>query len=275
MRKAICHYSFHRRWRAERWTADRLAEEVRALGIEGVDFHAGMPGASNSAPALIRSAVDKHGLLLSGLSLSNNFNQDDPDEFRRQVDRVKEWILVAAEVEAPVSRIFGGHLSADLRRDPAARAESRQRILEGLGEVVREAEKLDLVLALENHGGLPCTAEEQLDIIEAINSPYLRATIDVGNYLSCGQEGDAATRMVAAHCAYVHLKDFKKTPDDSSPWGWTTEACALGEGDIDLRACVEALGGAGFDGFVALEYEGVEDEETAVPKSVAFMNELI
>jgi len=275
MRKAICHYSFHRRWGKEKWTPDRLAAEVAALGVEGIDFHAGLLGDPSNAAGLIARAVDDHGLVLSGLSLSNNFNQDDPDAFRQQIETVVTWMQVAAEAGAPVSRIFGGSLSRERRTDPAARAGRRGRILEGLGAVVREAENLGLLLALENHGGLPCTGEEQADIIEAIGSPNLRATIDVGNYMQGGQEGHEGTRVAAAHAAYVHFKDFRKVPDEGTPWGWTVEACTVGDGDVDHRACVEVLSKAGYDGFIALEYEGTEDERTGVPRSVDFLNEVI
>ncbi len=124
MKKAICHYSFHRRWAAEKWTAERLAEEVKALGIEGVDFHAGMMAPAATAAERIRAALSKTGLTLSGLSLGNDFNKEKPEEFRAQVDGVKEWIRVAAELRAPVSRIFGGSLgrksAAIPRRRPRA-----------------------------------------------------------------------------------------------------------------------------------------------------------
>ena len=276
MRTAICHYSFHRRWQAEQWTADRLCEETRALGIEGIDFHAGMIGKSEDAPGLIESAVAKHGLTLSGLSLSNDFNKKDPDEFRAEVEKVKEWIRVSAAVKAPVSRIFGGHLTKEVRFDPAARAAGLQRILAALREVAREAETLDVVLALENHGGLPCTAEEQVEVIQAVNSPALKATIDVGNYMQGGQEAHAATRVAAPHCGYVHFKDFRKVPSDRLPWGWDIEASVLGEGDVDHRACLEALRDAGYNGFVALEYEAKDtDEKVGVPKSIEFMKQVM
>ena len=275
MRKAICHYSFHRRWGEEKWTPDRLAAEVEALGIEGIDFHAGLLGDPSNAAGLIARAVGDHGLVLSGLSLSNNFNQDDPEAFRQQVEMVVTWMQVAAEAGAPVSRIFGGSLSRESRTDPAARAGRRGRILEGLGAVVREAEKLGLLLALENHGGLPCTGEEQVDLIEAIGSPNLRATIDVGNYMQGGQEGHEGTRAAAEYAAYVHFKDYRKVPGEGTPWGWTVEACTVGEGDVDHRACIAALREAGYDGFIALEYEGTEDERTGVPRSVDFLNQVI
>jgi sugar phosphate isomerase/epimerase len=275
MKKAICHYSFHRRWEAEKWTPDRLAEEVKALDVEGVDFHVRYLGNPNEAPGLIRNACARHGRELSGLSMSNDFNKTDPGEFKNQVDAVKQWLVVAARVQAPVSRIFGGHLPAESRANPSEKAAGRRRIIDGLGEVVREAEKLGVVLALENHGGLPCTGEEQVEVIEMIGSRYLKATIDVGNYMQGGQEGHEGTKIAAKHCAYVHFKDFIKVPDAAMPWGWNIRPCTVGEGGVDHRACVAVLRKAGYNGFIALEYEGTEDEHTGVPKSVQFMNRVM
>ncbi len=275
MRKAICHYSFHRRWKDENWDCNRLAREVADLGVEGVDFHVrylGQPGPE--AARTIRQAVKDHGLVLSGLSMSNDFSGQG-DAWRKQVDAVKAWLPVAAEVEAPVSRIFGGHIPEAYRFVAEHREAAGKRVLEGLAEVVREAERLGVVLALENHGGLPCTGEEQVAMIEAINSRHLRATIDVGNYLQGGQEGKDGTATAAGLAAYVHFKDFKKVPYGLNPWGYAGEACVVGEGDIDHAECLKALRAAGYDGFVALEYEGTEAEVTGVPRSVDFMNKVM
>lgn len=270
MQMAICHYSFHRRWKEEGWTPDRLAQEVEALGIAGADFHAGLLGCPDEAPELINNALSKHGLTIGSMSLSNDFNQEAAAAFREQTDTVKRWLQVAADVRAPVSRIFGGHMNrAEARRDPTVRERATHRILEGLGEVAREAEKLGVILAVENHGGLPGTGEEQVEIIGKINSAALKATIDVGNYMSSGQEAHEGTRIAAPHAAYVHFKDFKRIPGDGNPWGWKLEPCVVGEGDVDLVACLQALRDAGYDGVIALEYEGREDERTGVPKSVA------
>jgi sugar phosphate isomerase/epimerase len=234
-----------------------------------------MMGATSDAAARIQAALAKSGLTLSGLSLGNDFNQDAPEKFHAQVETVKEWIRVAAQVRAPVSRIFGGYLHGAQKNDPAAKALGRQRILDGLGEVVGEAAKHGVVLAIENHGGLPCTGEEQVDVIRAINSPHLKATVDVGNYMSCGQEAHVGTRIAAAEAAYVHFKDMKRIPDAASPFGWKIEACVLGEGAVDYRACLDALKAAGYNGFIALEYEGPEDEKTGVPKSVKVMKKVM
>ncbi|MCK4325260.1 sugar phosphate isomerase/epimerase [bacterium] len=275
MKKAICHYSFHRRWKAENWNVHRLCDEVSSLGIEGIDFHAGLLGLNASEiTAVIREALRRSNLIFSGFSLSNDFNQEDAESFYKQIEETKKWITVAAEVQAPVARIFGGHLPAEERQDADRRASAYQRILDGLGQAVKEAERHGLILALENHGGLPCTAEEQVGVIDKIGSKNLKATVDVGNYMQCGQEGHAGTRLAAPYAAYVHFKDFRKMPADSNPWGWSTEACILGKGDVDHRACLKELKKAGYNGFVALEYEGPDEESMGVPESVRFMKEV-
>lgn len=269
---SLCHYSMHRTCEAEGWTLSQLADYVVSLGLEGVDFHTRLipPGTTGSQ---IRKVVADAGLVLTGLSFSNNFNVADASERTGQIRQVQEWIRLAASAGAPVSRIFGGHLKD--RRDPNAREEGKKIILDALSRVVRTAEDQGVVLALENHGGLPCTGEEQVEVIEAIGSEYLRATIDVGNYMQCGQEGHAGTQIAAGHAAYLHFKDFRKMADTSSPWGWTIEPCTVGEGDVDHGACLKALRRAGYVGHVAIEYEGPDDESTGVPASVAYTRRVI
>jgi len=277
MKIALCHYSLHRRCVEESWSLERFAGEVVSLGVKGIDFHARFLGDPATAAGRITSAVSGHALTLSGLSLSNDFNQEDAKEFSRQVSTALTWVCVAAKAGADVSRIFGGHIAPETRLDAAAFKRGAQRILDGLGLITREAEKLGVVLALENHGDLfPGTGEEQAEAIEKINSPNLRATIDVGNYMMCGQEGSHGTATVAKYAAYVHFKDYVKLPDPhGGPFGCGIDSCVVGEGEVDHRACLETLRDAGYDGFVALEYEGLEDEKTGVPKSVEYIKKVM
>jgi len=269
LQASICHYSFHRLWKQEGWDTHRLCQEVHSCGVRAVDFHAGLLGEKEGVVERIRPALKETGLELSGLSLSTNFSIRDPEAYRQMIKDTREWMRIAAELEAPASRIFGGSFDRTL---PAAEYnEARKRVVDALAALATEAEELGLILALENHGGLPCTGEEQVDMIEEVGSDSLRATIDVGNYMACGQEAEAGTRAAARYCAYVHFKDFRKRADDSKPWGWTVESCTVGQGDVDHVACLQELKEAGYDGFIALEYEGPGDERAGVRESIEYM----
>lgn len=273
MKKSICHYSFHRLWAQEKWDTDKLCEEVKKLGVEGVDFHAGMLENPATAGKRIKASLAKTGLILSGFSLSTNFAQEKPEAFDAMMKQTREWMRVAVDVGAPVSRIFGGSLRT--RSDPQLRKTANEQVVRALKELAEDAEKLKLVLALENHGGLPCTGEEQVEMIERVGSKYLRATVDVGNYMSCGQEGIVGTRIAAPHCAYVHFKDMKKKPDPKMPWGWSVDAAVLGKGDVDLPGCLKLIKVTGYDGFVALEYEAAQEERTGIAESIRHMTEVM
>ena len=273
MKKSICHWSFHRLWEQEKWNTDALCEAAKRLGLDGIDFHAGMLQDPATAAQRIKSSLAKTGLALSGFSLSTNFAQEKPEAMALMMKQTREWMRVAVDVGAPVSRIFGGSLRSGT--DAQGRKAAGERVVGALKELAEDAEKLKLVLALENHGGLPCRGEEQVEMIERVGSKYLRATVDVGNYMSCGQEGIDGTRLAAPYCAYVHFKDCRKKPDPKMPWGWNAESVVLGQGVVDLAACLKLIKVAGFDGFVALEYEAAQEERTGIAESVKHMTEVM
>lgn len=266
MKKAICHYSYHRTLKEKNWTLKDFVEKAEGLGIEGIDFHARFLPAPSEAPGAIKKALAGSSLELSGLSLSTDFNCEG-QEFDEMVEKTKEWIQAAGELGAKISRIFGGGIKD--RSDSASLNRSLERILRAMEILVPEAEKNGVVLAIENHGGLPGTGQEQVDIIKKIDSPFFKATVDVGNYMSCGQDSVEGSTLAAPYCAYVHFKDFKKTDEG-------LRSCIVGAGDVDHAGCLRALAGSGYNGYVALEYEGKEEDElTGVSKSIAFMLEVM
>jgi len=141
------------------------------------------------------------------------------------------------------------------------------KVIEALRELEPVARANGVVLALENHGGLHCTGEEQAKVLEAIGSEYCRATIDLGNYMQCPQDPVDGVRAALSYCAYVQVKDFSRRSDGG------LDSVTVGDGDVDVHGCLKLIQDSGFDGFVALEYEGEEDELTGVPRSVAFLQE--
>jgi sugar phosphate isomerase/epimerase len=265
MKKAICHYSFHRTLKDENWTLEDFVNACRDMEVDGIDFHQRFLPSPEEAPAAIKNALEGSGLELSGLSLSTDFNAEG-DAFDEQIRNVKAWIKASGESGAKVSRVFGGHVKD--RSDNDALKTAIERVTKAMEIITPVAEENNVVLALENHGGVPGTGEEQSGVINAINSPFLRATVDVGNYLSAGQDSAEGTAKAASLCSYVHFKDMQKTDE-----GLTS--CIVGQGAVKHAECLKILSEAGFDGYVALEYEGSEDERLGVKESIAFMHEVM
>ncbi|MEI9898695.1 MAG: TIM barrel protein [Chthoniobacter sp.] len=110
-----------------------------------------------------------------------------------------------------------------------------------------------MVLALENHWGLSGTPEGQLRIINAINSPWLGALMDTGNFME--NPYDKLT-MIAPKTVFVQAKTY-----DGGGEFYTLH--------LDYTRIAKILRDAGYTGYVSLEMEGKEDAETAVPKGLA------
>jgi len=265
MKTAICHYSFHRTLAEEGWTLEDFVRQCGSLEIDGVDFHQRFLPSPEEAPEAMHKALEGTDLELSSLSLSTNFNTEG-DEFVQEIEKARKWIEAASRAGVNISRIFGGHIPD--RTDTEQLASAMEKVCAAMKELAPAAEESNVVLALENHGGVPGLGEEQVSVIEKVDSPFLKATVDVGNYMSCGQDSVEGVSLAAPHCAYVHWKDMKKTDSGAEP-------TVVGEGDIDHAACLKILQDSGYSGYVALEYEGPEDERDGVSKSIAFIKTIM
>jgi hydroxypyruvate isomerase len=273
MKVSITMYSFHRAARQKGMTVEEFIRAAGELGADAVDllsyFWKDQAAEAPKVAGWLKSA--KVGL--AAYAVGNNFVQGDEAAFAKAVQAVKDGIEMAARLGAPAMRVFGGNLPAGTTVDQAL-----ERAARGLRECLPLAEEKKVVLAVENHGGMPGTSGELRGLLEAVGSPFVRACVDVGNFLSAGEDAGPAVEATADLAAHVHVKDFKRFPPDSSQGrkaaraDWRLEACSVGEGVVPLARCFTALKKANYEGYLSLEYEGVnEDEHAGVRQSLAAM----
>jgi sugar phosphate isomerase/epimerase len=125
-------------------------------------------------------------------------------------------------------------------------------VIESYKKILPVAEKCGVVLGLENHWGLGVTPEGVKRVIDAIASPWLKVTLDTGNFLE--DPYDRLTKL-APDTALLQAKTY------FGGGVWYTL-------DLDYPRIAKILKGAGFTGYVSLEFEGKEDPLTAIPKSL-------
>jgi sugar phosphate isomerase/epimerase len=89
-------------------------------------------------------------------------------------------------------------------------------------------------------------------VIDAVNSPWLKATLDTGNFLE-----DPYDRLAKLAPDAVLLQ--AKTYHGGGVW-YTL--------DLDYPRIAKIMRDAGYTGYVSLEFEGKEDPLTAIPKSL-------
>ena len=128
-------------------------------------------------------------------------------------------------------------------------------VIDSIGKLVGEAEKAGVVLGLENHWGLGLTPEGVLRIVDAIDSPWLKVTLDTGNFLE-----DPYERLSKLSAKTVLLQ--AKTYYGGGRW-YTL--------DLDYKKISKIMQDADYKGWISLEFEGKEDPVSGCKKSLSLL----
>jgi sugar phosphate isomerase/epimerase len=78
-------------------------------------------------------------------------------------------------------------------------------VIEAYTTLARTAAQHGVLLGLENHWGLGISAAGVIRIIKAVNSPWLRATLDTGNFLV---DHAPQVEALAPYAALVQAKTY-------------------------------------------------------------------
>lgn len=265
-------YSFNRPARAGQVTIESFIDYCGEIGLDGVDLLSYYWTDQAAEIERIPGWLQRNHLGLAAYAVGNNFVQADPALRSAQVQVVKDGIDVAARLGAPVLRVFGGSRP---RAGSAVTSmeEALQMATDGLGVCASHAASAGVVLGVENHGGVPGTAAEVVRVLGAINSPFLRCTLDTGNFLGVGDDPVAATRQVASWVSHVHLKDVRTSA--AADGATQRENVPLGDGSIALGEIFRILHDTHYDGYVSIEYEGQADPRTSVKRGAEHVRQLL
>lgn len=205
------------------------------------------------------------GLDLMGYSTHQGFLSPDQAKRDAQIKHTIDCIEQAYAMGIPTMRVNSGTWGTSKDFDDLMAKRGIEQPLEGYTEedaygwviesyrkILPVAEKCGVVLGLENHWGLGVTPEGVKRVVDAIASPWLKVTLDTGNFLE-----DPYDRLAKLAKDTVLLQ--AKTYFGDGVW-YTL--------DLDYPRIAKIMKDAGFTGYVSLEFEGKEDPLTAIPKSL-------
>ncbi len=286
MHLAVSMWSYFHTWRNGNFDVAAFIREAKRAGAEGVellDFFYNEPNTDRLmsfepeylAPrkSAIKAALAETGLPVPIFSIAQNFAKVEPAAREAEFAKITFGVDEALDYGAGVVRVFAGDVAEGITFDQA-----REWIVEGLALASEYAAARGIRLALENHGTLAGRGDQVRGLIDDVRArsetDVLGANPDTGNFILVNQPSHEAIQQVASLANMVHFKDFKKEPEGHEGFAYTAldgsryVGIALGEGDVNLGACIKALKEAAFDGWLSLEYEGEEDPFTAVPRSL-------
>jgi len=266
----VSSYSFWH-FRGPKFPMETVIERASALGFQGVEvLHRQMESEENAYLHRLKRHAFLNGVDLVCLSIHQNFVSPDSEVLKQQVAHTVHCIQLAHEMGIPCIRLNSGRWGTiasfdrlmELRGDEPplpghTEDDAFAWCIEATQQCLVAAEKYGVLLALENHWGLTREPEGVLRIVDAIGSPWLSVLMDTGNFLEAPY---GKLEQMSPRAAYVHAKTYFGGGE------WYTL-------DLDYHKVAAILAKANYRGYVSLEFEGKEDAETAVPKSLALLRE--
>lgn len=251
---------------------EQVFDVAARFGFAGVDVLHRQLGEDDSVArlrSLRRRALDL-GLSLCCLSTHQGFLSADPQSRAENIAHTVHTLEVAAELGIPLIRVNTGNwgtlnfhelMDAQGKEDPPEGITVEQGfewVIDAYSQLCEHAERLGVVMALENHWGLSRRVEGQLRIVDAVDNPWLVPMLDTGNLLD--EDRYEQMEILAPRAALVQAKTY------------------YGGGifydlEMDYPRIGQILRQAKFNGWVCLEFEGKEDPITGVRQSLEMLRD--
>ena len=284
MKICVSSYSFNKLMsRGELSQLDTI-KKAKELGFDGIEFadlasHEGMTDVDYVKA--LRAEADKCELpivsFVFGADLINGTGGRTPEE---EVEHVKSRVDLAAIMGVKIIRhdvlySLGKYKSFDaLLPTLAAR----------VNEIAEYAKTKGIKTSVENHGFICQDPDRCERLFNAVESDNFGLLCDMGNFLCADADPAKAVSTVAPYAVFAHAKDFyvrsgnKEAPGAGyfmSRGGNYLKGTIVGHGDVPVKQCLNILKRAGYDGFVSLEFEGMEENIEALRIGLANLRRFI
>ena len=246
-------------------------DHAARMGFDGLEIlQRQLTSTENGELQKIKRHAFVNGLDLMGYSTHQGFLSPEKEKRQENIDHTVACIEQAYALGIPTMRVNSGtwgtsrdfdHLMERRGIEPPLEGytdeDAYKWVIDAYEQIVPVAEKCGVTLGLENHWGLGVTPEGVMRVVKAVDSPWLRVTLDTGNFLE-----DPYDRLAQLAPETVLMQ--AKTYHGGGVW-YTL--------DLDYPRIAAIMKKAGYKGYISLEFEGKEDPLTAIPKSHKMLRE--
>ena len=176
-------YSFNHLLSEGQMNLDELLEFCAETGFDAVDLTAyyfpGYPAVpSDEVLYSVKRKAHELGLEISGTGVRNDFTSGDPKALEENIQLVKNWIIAAEKLGAPVLRIFAGQSNPGQFENQ----EIFNSMIAAIRECVEFGAEHGVIVAIQNHWQFIKTSDHVLQLFEEIHSEWFGLVLDVGSY---------------------------------------------------------------------------------------------
>jgi sugar phosphate isomerase/epimerase len=269
MKMGISSYSLYRAMQAKEMTILDVIGWIAEQGGEHAEIVPSLGFEVENSPELVDAIRDKAaeaGIELSNYAIGANFIKPNESDYEEEIERVKTHVDIA-------HRLGIRRMRHDVASRPLSEVSIQQfesdlpRLAKACGIIADYAAQYGITTSVENHGYYIQASDRVQRLIHAVNRANFKTTMDVGNFMCADENPVAAVKNNISYASMVHLKDFYIRPSYKNPGqGWFKtlsgdylRGAIVGHGDIDMREVIRVIKHSGYDGYISIEFEGLEE----------------
>lgn len=276
MKVSVTSYSFQRKLNAGTATQFSIIKEVADLGFDAIEFtdlkpHDGSTEAEYAQS--LRNEAMRCGIEISSHTIGADLLRGSDGNLQAEIERVKAKVDIAEILGVKFMRHDASFAFPEGSRKYQGFMNALPRLAEGCRAITEYAASKGIKTMVENHGQF-CQDSDRVELlVNTVAHENFGLLVDMGNFMCADENPITAVGRVAPYAFYAHAKDFLfKRGDEPDPGegffrtrgGAYLRGTVVGHGIIPVKNCLAALKLVGFDGFVSLEFEGLEDVDFAL-----------
>lgn len=267
----VCFYSSMYKGRSCMREIIECGARFGVAGIEMMNFCQELKSPDMAEAKALAALARSYGMTLPCFSVGINLVCNEREE---NFNKLLGYLNICSELEIPYLHhtIFSGLFKSAMEGwDP------EEVYKQGLDIALRvnEIAAAKGVQTLVEDQGMVFNGAKGFDRLMRDSGGRIGFLLDVGNIFFAGDTAEKLLQTTSAPVCHMHVKDYRylSTPEKGSytdPQGRYFADCEIGTGDICYPAIRAELDKRGYNGYVAMEYSGVKDEDE-VSRTLAFV----
>jgi sugar phosphate isomerase/epimerase len=255
------------------WSMETIIKKASEFGYDGIEWRGGPQGHVQPAMpaeqiAILQKASADAGILAVAVTAYTSFVSPHAKERQANLDELRRYADLAAELDAPYIRAFLGELPNGVKLDSSM----YENISDCLNTASDYAESVGVKIAIEPHDDF-VRSSTIVPILNRVQHPALRVIWDIGNAFAAGEDLAEGFKLLKDRIAYVQVKDGNR---NDTTW----QLCPVGQGDVPLGQAFELLLANDYQGTLSVEWEyawhpELEPPAIALPAALKTVRELL
>ena len=271
MKYSVSSYSYSQLRNSGEYTEIELIALAKEMGFDGIEFaeiHTPEGKDKLEYAAELKAEADKVGIEIVCYCIGADFLKNE-----NQVEDLKKEIDVAAALGVKLMRHDATSGFKDGERGSKGFDQALPILADGYRAVTQYAKTKGIRTMVENHGFFCQDSDRVEKLINAVADENFGALVDLGNFLCADENPAVAVGRMAPYAFHVHAKDFHVKngngviPPDGffrSRGGNALRGAIIGHGDVPVLQCLRILDAHGYDNYITVEFEGMEEAKKGV-----------